>query len=179
MSYDKDLESLRISRNWSVEGSRRQYAFGVKCACGSVRDRRYNQEPPPAQIARQLKFEGWVQSKDGWVCPVCVTKQRDQRREKKAVAATKEEEIRLTAAVMAALEKAYNREQGRYRQGQDDIAVAQACKTSPVFVERVRTAIYGPMKTDPEIERIEGNVKVIEEMLAEIKSDLAKRRAGL
>lgn len=179
--YDQELERFGIKRRWSVTGSQSRYSFGVTCGqpgCNNERLRQYVTEPPPEQIAKQLRMEGWVIGGKVNTCPVCVTKVREAKRKKESMAATTEQDLRATAAVYAELERAYNKEQGRYRQGHDDISVAKVTKTSPVFVGRVRVAVYGEPKTDPELEKIEQDLSAFQAMLDELKSRVARYKAG-
>ena len=74
LGYEHDLESFGITRKWQVQGQNPRYTFGVRCAtCPSFRDRAYRMEPPPDQIAKQLRQEGWVVSGAGKnTCPASV-----------------------------------------------------------------------------------------------------------
>jgi hypothetical protein len=175
--YERDLERFGIERKWQVVGTNPRYTFGVKCSkCPSFRDRAYRMEPPPDQIAKQLRIEGWhIDGKEN-TCPVCIQKLKEQRRAKQAMTGTTQDTTKATVAVYEALIKAYNREAGRYRQGHDDVSVAQEAKVSPVFVERVREASFGKMKIDPELEKIERDIADMQAMLDELKSRVARAK---
>ena len=176
LGYEHDLESFGITRKWRVQGQNPRYTFGVRCAtCPSFRDRAYRMEPPPDQIAKQLRQEGWVVSGAGKnTCPVCAQTHQDQKRAKRAMTATSQDVTKSTVIVYEALLKAYSKEGGRYRPGHDDISVAQETKTIPVFVERVRVATFGAMRADPEWEKIRNDISALQAMLDELKSRVAR-----
>lgn len=151
----------------------------------------------PEFVARKFRDMGW--DCDPWGpgrnrCPQCVASKRkpttiaaltaDLKPKELNVSATNQSAVREATAderarIRHMLDKYFDDAKGCYLDGYTDQKVGAEINVPWALVTKVREAAYGPIRTDPAIEAVRGEIDAAIKLVEERTADLMQIRAEL
>jgi hypothetical protein len=161
-----------VSHQTAFEAGAHRRTWRITCdeaGCGQ-HDARFWRELSDAETAAgNFRRQGWVVG-DRNICPACQKAARQAKKERTSMSAGNA----LNAIkVFKKLEEVFA--DGRYAVGWSDERVGKECGgLAKAFVVEIREAQFGKIKGDPEVDAIKADVASLEEMLAAVKTRLAK-----
>ena len=153
----------------------------------------------PEKIAKLFIARGWKASP--WrasvcVCPACVSAQRtndpDSRiRNLRVVPMTEKTKVAEIladardatpaekAAIRRKLDETFDDDAGMYLDGASDQSIGTALNIPWSLVRRVREAAYGPIRSDPQLEKARTELRALSDEVAAIKVKVDKAMSDL
>lgn len=153
----------------------------------------------PELIAKLFTARGW--SASPWrhsdcVCPACVTARPKNDPESKIrnlkvvpmkespkpsdiIAETRDATPQEKAAIRRRLDEVFDDAAGMYLDGQSDQSIGAALNIPWSLVRRVREAAYGPIRSDPQLEKARADFRALSDDVAAIKVRVDKALSDL
>jgi len=136
---------------------------------------------------KKLTQEGWTRRRNRAICPKCSTPPREDRGEEDdpmniqvpiqlPPPPTMSSELRLQ--IRSALDKHFDDKAGMYLDGMSDKAIAEHLDIPRAWVENIREAAYGPIRTTPEIVALQADLARVADEVTEMQRRLAAMIEG-